>query len=258
MSEDSSKVAAAVGELSRTTYSSWAKRMELELQSYGDGNIWEAVKPASDAIVVSDLNNRNAIAILSRCLPDHFLDLVFKANTAKEAWSNIQSTFDTNTASTQVTLQHQLSCSQQGPEEESLLYVRRIESLSNQLKEAGLEVPARMLVIYVINGVRAEFRPQMDALMEASRLNPDRPLTLAIITESLTCAETRLKHDEHFGNSAALATRRDNSARQKGHDDRSRSRQPNPNRNKKCTYCNKRGMRRKRARQLTLNSSSPD
>jgi len=138
------EVRRAVPLLRENNYSTWSKRMRHYLVDHGLEK-WLTVDPEEEGGTEKQqekaaAESEKALAKIAAHVSDDLLDTVDACNTAKQAWTALQSMYSPKTLANQLSLHRQIVSLRLGDGESITLYVQRAKQLQRDLKDAGSEM----------------------------------------------------------------------------------------------------------------------
>ncbi len=145
-----------VPRLTADNYSVWKKRVTLVLQ---DKDVWDLAIANVPSPVTPQAKKASdqAKTIIGLSVSDDYLDAVFDAETAAEAWKVLMDIHEPQIAGRSIKLQRELAELCMEPEEAVDVYISRARRLYSNLKNANVPVSEHQVVTAAIAGLPARF-----------------------------------------------------------------------------------------------------
>lgn len=150
-----------IEKLNVDNYATWRTKMKFLLITRG---LWGAVSgesatPDTDSV---------ALALIGLYVMDHHLPVLERCATAKEAWDQLEATFQAKSNARKRQLRKELSLLRMGPMEPLTMYVARAKELQNQLRAAGHAIPDQEVAWAVLAGLPSAYDTVVTVLETSS------------------------------------------------------------------------------------------
>ena len=197
--------AVVIPKLTKTNYERWSVQMKALMCAQG---AWESV---TKEFVVKDMTgtditavqkreygederrNSAALYMLYQAVSDEDFENISDLASAKEAWEELAKGHKSVDRVKQIRLQNlrgELETAQMKGNENSTDYITRIQSITNQLKKNGEDVPKNRVVEKILRSLTDEYENIVCAIEESKDLST---LTVEELAGSLTAFEQRRK-----------------------------------------------------------------
>lgn len=161
----------------RENYSSWKFSMENYL----------ALEDLSKCILGTETDekkNAKAKAALNLSIDKINFVHVKSAKTAKEIWTNLQTTFEDKGAVRKVTLMRKIANTKLENCESMDVYVSEIISTAQKLTDLGFDVPDEWLAVFLLSGLSDEFLPMIMAIESSDKALSSDSVKTKLLQES--------------------------------------------------------------------------
>ncbi|BAF25780.1 Os09g0551200 [Oryza sativa Japonica Group] len=190
--------------LTSTNYSTWAIKMEANMEAQG---IWDAIESAADD-VVEKKKDKMALACLFGAVPDEVLQQIANKKTAKEAWESLKTRFlgvDRVKKARVQTLKSEFKALCMKKTETIDEFAGKISGLANAMSGLGATMTDDELVKKLLDSVPEKFLHIIAAIEQFCDLDT-MPFEEAI--GRLKAFEERIrKHSDNDGEQLLLTTR---------------------------------------------------
>ena len=168
-------------------YATWSSRIRWLLVSKG---LWDAVEQGPEPDRVAD---QKALACIGLAVKDHHLPTLATCNSARAAWTALETTYKAKSVAQRLQLKRQLNTFKKGPGEPVVLYIARAKALRDQMAAAGLLVQDEEISTSVLAGLPSEF-DVLATVLETSDMKLDLDMLLGklLIVEQRTSATAPL------------------------------------------------------------------
>jgi Reverse transcriptase (RNA-dependent DNA polymerase)/gag-polypeptide of LTR copia-type/Integrase core domain/GAG-pre-integrase domain/Domain of unknown function (DUF4219)/Zinc knuckle len=188
-------------------YNFWCIKMKTLLKSHG---LWDAVETGvtgTDAESVK--KDSRAMCLIQQGVSDVVFPKITAAETAKDAWTNLSTSYEGNTRVKTMKLQglrREFETLLMKPVESVQLFLTRVQNIVNQMKVLGGTVTDEMVVSKVLRSLKPEFDHVVAAIEESKDLTT---YSLAELSGSLQTHESRLRRREEVIREQAFYVRGD-------------------------------------------------
>jgi hypothetical protein len=131
-------------------YDTWCYRMKLLLIHK---KLWKVVE---DPTATAE-QSQSALALIGLHVKDHHLGKVAAANTAKELWDDLETTYKSKSNARKMLLRREINALQLGSGEPISMYVARAEDLYKNLTSAGADMKPEDLAFAILAGLPDEY-----------------------------------------------------------------------------------------------------
>ena len=192
---------ATMERLDVDNYGVWSIRMRAELVARGLA-VWLTSTPAPDkpADIAAD---QKAHAHIIQRVKDHHLETLAGLNSAREAWSVLEATYQAKSNARKLTLRKELTQLKMNPGEPLTKYVARARDIQAQLRAAGHTVEDTDLAFTALAGLPDAYETMATVLLATS---PTKDLRLDDMMPMLLQVEQRLPTERHGPETALSAT----------------------------------------------------
>ena len=213
----------AIEPLDVANYATWRPKMKFLLITKG---LWMAIEGESPD-PVTDLK---ALATIGLWVKDHHLAMLDRCSTAREAWLELESTYQAKTNARKLALRKELAQLKQGATEPVAKYVARAKDIQAQLSAAGHDVPDQELAWTVMAGLHNTYETVCTVLETT-----EAELTLDKVLPHLVQVEQRHDRPVRLEETALMA------APSGGPSGRPFTPKTNQIEDRACYYCGKKG-----------------
>lgn len=156
------EIKPAVELLDVDNYATWRSKMKFLLITKG---LWTAVGGAS----TDAEKDAKALALIGLLVKDHHLPVLERCATAKEAWEQLEATYQAKSNARKRQLRKELSQLRMGATEPLTKYVARAKEIQNQLRAAGYEVADQEVVWALLAGLSPTYETEATVLGSTRR-----------------------------------------------------------------------------------------
>lgn len=168
--------------LTDQNYSTWSVRMKAVLVSRG---LWAA---ANGVAGVAADKVEQALAVITLCVSDPILASLTACNTAAEAWTKLEETFKSKSASRILQLRRDLVNLKKASAESIVVYIGRARAIMNDLLAAGHTIEEADVVWSVLAGLPKSYDTIVAILCNGDEDN----LKIDTIMSKLVNVETKI------------------------------------------------------------------
>jgi len=182
-------------------YNFWCIKMKTLLKSHGLWDIVDAGFTGTDQENVK--KDSRAMCLIQQGVSDAVFPKIAAAENAKEAWTNLSTSFEGNTQVKGMKLQglrRDFETLQMKPEENIQTFLTKVQNVVNQMKVYGDTVSDQTVVSKVLRSLNPDFDHVVAAIEESKDL---ANYSFIELTGSLQTHESRLrKREESIGEQA--------------------------------------------------------
>jgi Reverse transcriptase (RNA-dependent DNA polymerase)/gag-polypeptide of LTR copia-type/Integrase core domain/GAG-pre-integrase domain/Domain of unknown function (DUF4219)/Zinc knuckle len=196
---------STIPQLDGENYNFWCIKMKTILKSHG---LWEAVDPGVTGTDSESVKkDSRAMCIIQQGVSDVVFPKIAGAQNAKEAWTNLSTSYEGNTRVKTMKLQglrRDFETLLMKPEESVQLFLTRVQNIVNQIKVLGGTITDEAVVSKILRSLKPDFDHVVAAIEESKDLTT---YTLAELSGSLQTHETRLRRREEVVGEQAFYVR---------------------------------------------------
>lgn len=175
-------------------YNFWCIKMKTLLKSHG---LWDMIDPGLTGTDPESVKkDSRAMCFIQQGVSDTVFPKIAAAENAKEAWTNLSTSFEGNTRVKGMKLQglrRDFETLQMKPEENIQTFLTKVQDVVNQMKVYGDTVSDQTVVSKVLRSLNPDFDHVVAAIEESKDL---ANYSFAELTGSLQTHESRLKKRE--------------------------------------------------------------